>query len=117
MLSPLLPKIGSISFVYCQKPFPKICCFYISLYLIFYIFWERFYSDCLFQPCTLIELFMVIYRRGDITQLNTEAIVNPTNESINDKNPVSEKIFAKAGPDLKKEIRNNLKGKKQLNRQ
>jgi len=46
---------------------------------------------------------------GDITQLNTEAIVNSTNESLSDRNPLSERIFLKAGAQLKLEIKNEIK--------
>lgn len=49
------------------------------------------------------------YRKGDICKINTEAIVNSTSETLNDKNPVSENIIAKAGVDLRREIRNSLR--------
>ncbi|XP_047128491.1 protein GDAP2 homolog isoform X1 [Hydra vulgaris] len=41
---------------------------------------------------------------GDITKLNCDIIVNSTNESLNDKNPISERIFKVAGPLLQQEI-------------
>ena len=37
-----------------------------------------------------------------------DLIVNPTNESLNDKNPLSERIHKVAGPLLKEECRTNL---------
>ena len=46
-----------------------------------------------------------------MTQLGVEAIVNSTNESMTDKNPVTERIFNKAGIQLKNDIRNNIKSK------
>eukprot|EP00794_Sanderia_malayensis_P002643 gene2643-3060_t len=45
---------------------------------------------------------------GDITKLIADIIVNPTNESLNDKNPLSERIHKRAGALLKEECRNNL---------
>lgn len=41
--------------------------------------------------------------------LNCTAIVNTSNESLTDKNPVSESIFMLAGPDLKEDLQ-KLKG-------
>ena len=37
-------------------------------------------------------------------------IVNSTNEALNEKNILSERIFKKAGPDIKKEIKNEIRG-------
>ncbi len=51
------------------------------------------------------------FRSGDLTQLGTEAIVNSTNESMTDKNPLTERIFNKAGIGLKNEVRNQIKSK------
>ena len=49
------------------------------------------------------------FRNGDITALRVDAIVNPSNETLDDKNPVSNHIHRAAGPELltycKKEIR------------
>ncbi|KAJ8968103.1 hypothetical protein NQ314_002457, partial [Rhamnusium bicolor] len=41
---------------------------------------------------------------GDISSLQVDAIVNSTNESMNDSNPVSDRIFQRAGSELKEEI-------------
>lgn len=49
-------------------------------------------------------------RKGDVALLNCTAIVNTSNETLTDKNPVSESIFMHAGPDLKDELQ-KLKGK------
>ena len=48
-------------------------------------------------------------RKGDVALLNCTAIVNTSNESLTDKNPVSESIFMLAGPDLKEDLQ-KLKG-------
>lgn len=47
---------------------------------------------------------------GDIAQLNCTAIVNTSNESLNDKNPVSDRIHQLAGPELRDELL-KLKGR------
>ena len=47
-------------------------------------------------------------RTGDITTLTIEAIVNPTNETLSDKNPISNRIFEVAGPELKDECQNQI---------
>ncbi|XP_044743634.1 protein GDAP2 homolog [Chrysoperla carnea] len=46
----------------------------------------------------------VILWVGDISTLQVDAIVNSTNESLSDSNPVSDKIFSKAGSQLKEEL-------------
>uniref|UniRef100_A0ABI7Z2V0 Macro domain-containing protein n=1 Tax=Felis catus TaxID=9685 RepID=A0ABI7Z2V0_FELCA len=51
----------------------------------------------------------VILWKGDVALLNCTAIVNTSNESLTDKNPVSESIFMLAGPDLKEDLQ-KLKG-------
>ena len=50
-------------------------------------------------------------RSGDLTTLNTEAIVNSTNEAMTDKTPLTERIFRKAGPQLQQEVRQYIKSK------
>lgn len=46
---------------------------------------------------------------GDITLLDCEAIVNTTNESFSDRNPLSARIYAKAGLNMKSHLKENLK--------
>lgn len=43
--------------------------------------------------------------------LQVDAIVNSTNESMNDGNPVSNRIFQKAGSELKEEINLDIRGR------
>lgn len=45
---------------------------------------------------------------GDITKLKCDVIINSTNEALNDKNPVSERIHKVAGPLLREEVRQEL---------
>ena len=45
-----------------------------------------------------------------MTLLEAQAIVNSTNESLNDKGPLSERIFQMAGPELAQECREQLQG-------
>ena len=47
----------------------------------------------------------------NMSQLNVHAIVHPTNEHLNDSNPVSDEIFAQGGPALLKEVREDIRGK------
>lgn len=47
---------------------------------------------------------------GDISTIQVDAIVNSTNESLSDNNPVSNRIFARAGSQLKEEIHFDIKG-------
>ena len=51
------------------------------------------------------------FREGDATKLMVDLIVNPTNESLTDKNPLSERIHKIAGPLLREECRSNLQSK------
>ncbi|XP_050394787.1 protein GDAP2 homolog [Patella vulgata] len=46
---------------------------------------------------------------GDLTRLNTHAVVHTTNEKLNDRGTDSDNLFLKAGPELYKEIRADIK--------
>ncbi|XP_014294931.1 protein GDAP2 homolog [Microplitis demolitor] len=46
---------------------------------------------------------------GDISVLQVDAVVNPTNETMNDNSPTCQKIFSRAGPALNIEIDNDIK--------
>lgn len=46
---------------------------------------------------------------GDITNLQVDAIINPTNESLDDKNTVSSHIHSVAGPELMETCKKELK--------
>ena len=63
---------------------------------------------CLLFPT--LALNYCFLRKGDVALLNCTAIVNTSNESLTDKNPVSESIFMLAGPDLKEDLQ-KLRGK------
>lgn len=51
----------------------------------------------------------VILWTGEVALLSCTAVVNTSNESLTDKNPVSDSIFQYAGPELQEELR-RLKG-------
>ena len=69
---------------------------------------------CSFGFCILQRLikviFFLIFRSGDITKLNTIAIVNTTNESLSSKGMLSERIHRAAGPELLQECKTQLLG-------
>ncbi|XP_069011170.1 ganglioside-induced differentiation-associated protein 2 [Embiotoca jacksoni] len=46
----------------------------------------------------------IVLFTGDVALLNCTAIVNTSNESLNDKNPVSDSIHQLAGPELRDEL-------------
>lgn len=46
---------------------------------------------------------------GNITELSITAIVNSTNESMSERSPLSEVVFKLAGPELRHEIRSDIK--------
>ncbi|XP_050313453.1 protein GDAP2 homolog isoform X2 [Anthonomus grandis grandis] len=46
---------------------------------------------------------------GDITCLQVDAIVNSTNEAMNDKNPVSDSILLRGGPRLYEDIKSDIR--------
>lgn len=50
------------------------------------------------------------YRKGDVALLNCTAIVNTSNETLIDKNPISDSIHRHAGPELRDELL-KLKGR------
>ncbi|XP_068127096.1 ganglioside-induced differentiation-associated protein 2 [Hyperolius riggenbachi] len=51
----------------------------------------------------------VILWRGDVALLNCTAVVNTSNETLTDKNPISDSIYRYAGPELQDEMQ-KLKG-------
>lgn len=51
---------------------------------------------------------VICYRVGDIGSLSVEVVVNPTNETLTDKNPVSSRLFEVAGPELKEECKTQI---------
>ena len=53
---------------------------------------------------------MFFFRSGDITKLNTIAIVNTTNESLSNRGALSERIHVAAGPELLEECKKQLLG-------
>lgn len=46
----------------------------------------------------------IILWKGDVALLNCTAIVNTSNETLTDKNPVADSIFKYAGPELRDEL-------------
>lgn len=59
----------------------------------------------------LFVLYVSCCRSGDITKLNTIAIVNTTNESLSNRGVLSERIHRLAGPELLQECKTQLLGK------
>ena len=47
-------------------------------------------------------------RVGDVASLSVEVVVNPTNENLTDKNPVSSRLMEVAGPELKEECKSQI---------
>ncbi|XP_065288372.2 protein GDAP2 homolog isoform X1 [Dermacentor albipictus] len=45
---------------------------------------------------------------GDVTCLNAHAIVNSTNENLTDRSPLSQRLVARAGPQLKQDLLNEI---------
>ncbi|XP_063744361.1 ganglioside-induced differentiation-associated protein 2 isoform X2 [Eleginops maclovinus] len=62
---------------------------------------EAFPSPFPFRPDINRKIFLFC---GDVALLNCTAIVNTSNESLNDKNPVSDSIHRLAGPELQDEL-------------
>ena len=50
----------------------------------------------------------IIHRTGDIAMLQVEAVVNPTNENLTDKNPISLRLYEVAGPELREECKSQV---------
>uniref|UniRef100_A0A6B0VDR9 Putative hismacro and sec14 domain-containing-containing protein n=1 Tax=Ixodes ricinus TaxID=34613 RepID=A0A6B0VDR9_IXORI len=46
---------------------------------------------------------------GDLTSLNTHAIVNSTNENLTDKSPLSQRIVERAGEQLRRDMLNEIR--------
>ena len=85
-------------------------CSCLSFNLTFPCLWAHLGISCLIWHLACNKLCPCSLRKGDVALLNCTAIVNTSNESLTDKNPVSESIFMHAGPDLRDELQ-KLKGK------
>lgn len=59
--------------------------------------------SCL-QPDNAMSVLFFHGSAGDVALLNCTAVVNTSNESLNDKNPVSDSIHQLAGPELRDEL-------------
>lgn len=60
-------------------------------------------------PCNDAINSKIALWTGDLSCLNAQAIVNSTNEALNDKNLTSERIIERAGPQLKEDLQANIK--------
>ncbi|XP_023246100.1 protein GDAP2 homolog [Copidosoma floridanum] len=60
-------------------------------------------------PCQPLLNNKIALWTGDLTSLRVDAIVNSTNETMDDNSPVCQRIFHRAGPGLTKEIYNEIK--------
>jgi hypothetical protein len=68
-----------------------------------------FHMSCLsLPPCLPLSLSVPGCRAGDVASLSVEVVVNPTNENLSDKNPVSSRLLEVAGPELKEECKNQI---------
>ena len=57
---------------------------------------------------SLLHVLSFSFRTGDIAMLQVEAVVNPTNESLSDKNPISLRLYEVAGPELREECKTQV---------
>uniref|UniRef100_A0A224XB52 Putative hismacro and sec14 domain-containing-containing protein n=1 Tax=Panstrongylus lignarius TaxID=156445 RepID=A0A224XB52_9HEMI len=51
----------------------------------------------------------IVFWEGDITQLKVDAIVHSTNETFTERSHISDRIYAKAGPELTREIQEEIR--------
>lgn len=61
-----------------------------------------------FDINTAVNSKLAVFQ-GDFCNLVVDALINPTNEHLNDKNPFSRKLVDRAGPQLKKDLQYDLK--------
>lgn len=62
------------------------------------------------------KMCFYFYREGDISLIESDAITNTTDETLTEKNTISNRIFQRAGPDLYDEILNDNRGKQCMTR-
>ena len=60
------------------------------------------------ESYTVDRSTFVSSRVGDVASLSVEVVVNPTNETLTDKNPVSSRLLEAAGPELKEECKSQI---------
>ncbi|KAG1650407.1 Protein GDAP2 [Nymphon striatum] len=70
---------------------------------------QEIHHDASPFPCDNNLNKKVVLWLGDIVRLNADAIVNSSNEALNEINTLSDRIHLRSGPQLQDEIRRNLK--------
>lgn len=68
---------------------------------------EPNHTDCPFPVDPRLNTKIALWT-GDLTTLDCDAIVNPTNESFSDNSPFSKRLFVKAGKPLVDHVRRQL---------
>ena len=69
---------------------------------------EPNHSSPPFDISSAVNRKLAIYQ-GDFTKLMVDALVNPTNEHLNDKNSFSRTLIERAGPQLRKDLHSEIK--------
>lgn len=82
----------------------------IALWYLFFLLYFFPINTCNSNDMFPIICTFIFNRTGDISVLQVDAVVNPTNETMNDNSPTCQKIFSRAGPALNIEIDNDIKG-------
>ena len=73
-----------------------------------YLAAEEFDQNYLFIFRYTLLPHTLLHRNGDMTLLRVEAVVNPSNETLTDKNPISLRLFEAAGPELREECKTQI---------
>ena len=58
--------------------------------------------------CAGASVCVCVCRTGDLALLQVDAVVNPTNETLTDKNAVSQRLHQGAGPELRDECKTQV---------
>lgn len=73
---------------------------------------RRNFNEIHFWINFLILSVWNVYREGDISLIEADAITNTTDETLTEKNTISNRVFLRAGADLYEEILNDNRGTK-----
>lgn len=85
--------------------------FFLAVMIIVLVLLQHMWWHLNLPSCWCNTLWCVYcYSKGDVALLNCTAIVNTSNETLTDKNPISDSIHRIAGPELRNELY-KLKGR------
>jgi len=72
-------------------------------------------SRVIYQNLSVLKMSLICvcclsWRTGDLSLLDTHAVVSCNNESFSDNDPQTNRLLDRAGPELRQELLNSVRG-------